>query len=170
MLFSLIAVGFILGVLYTTQIHSHTYNVIVDKYRRFRKLNKLVASKYKTNWEIFYHSIELIGRSSWTNLIQWLNGNVKKVDRNLYEITYAINGRLYKMLIKQIRGPVPIKMVLDKDGNDITDKVLPYIGPQHDFHSAELYPNFFSTEKLCFLSHDDSMIEFESDDVLTLQN
>jgi len=38
-------------------------------------------------------------------MIQYLTSNVNKIDKNIYEITYVINGKMYKMRVKTKRGP-----------------------------------------------------------------
>ena len=140
-----------------------------DKYRRFRKLNKLEATRYKTCCMIFWVSIQILGKVLWISFVQWINNSVRKVDRNLYEVSYVINGRLYKMLVKPIRGPAPILLVVNDEGEDITSHVLPYLGAQHDFHGHPFTPRFFEHRQISIETALGETLTFEETDVLRLE-
>ena len=80
--------GILLGVFYLLDGHTMVKNNIQDRYQRFRKLNKLVATRYKNICMIFYVSLQLICKALWINFLQWINNSVKQIDpNNLYEIS-----------------------------------------------------------------------------------
>ena len=66
------------------------------------------------------------------------------IDNSTYEITYVINSRIYKMIVKPVKGPRLILQVIDDSNNDVTDVVLQYIGPKYDWHGTALDPSFFN--------------------------
>ena len=80
-------------------------------------------------------------------MVNFTNEDVK-VGKNLYEVSYKLLGKKYKMLVKIKRGPCPINSIIDDDGNDITDKVLPYMGPKFDWHGQQPDPSFFDCETM----------------------
>jgi hypothetical protein len=121
---------------------------VKDKYRRFRKLNKLVATQYKPCCMIFWVSIQILCKSLWLSFMQWANNSVQKADRQRYEVSYIINGRLYKMIVKPVRGPAPILLAVDENQEDITSKLVPYLGPQRDFHGFKLTPQFLGYQEI----------------------
>ena len=52
-----------------------------------------------------------------------------------YDLEYFYLGRrfIYRCSIK--RGPPNVVCILNDAGDDITDKVAPYLGPNEDFHA-----------------------------------
>jgi hypothetical protein len=67
-----------------------------------------------------------------------------------YELTYVINGRLYKMIVTPIRGPTPFMKISNDSEEDVTDIVLPYMGPRYDWHYREFTPSFFGYKSITF--------------------
>lgn len=93
----------------------------------------------------------MLFKALYISFIQYLNNSVKKLDKNIYEVTYVINGRLYKLIIIPTRGPAPILQISDERGEDMTDKILPYMGPQYNWHGNKyLTPGFFNCRELNF--------------------
>lgn len=72
-----------------------------------------------------------------------------KVGKNLYEISYTLTGKKYKMLVRVKRGPCPIESIRDEADNDITELVLPYMGPSFDWYGERPpRPEVFGCKKL----------------------
>jgi len=59
------------------------------------------------------------------------SSNVTKLDKGLYEVYYKIKGRRYRMLVSPERGPPKITHITDNNGEDVTDTVLPFMGPNY---------------------------------------
>lgn len=83
-----------------------------------------------------------------------MNNTIKKIDKNTYELTYIINGNIYKMIVKPIRGPKPILQIIDDESNDITDDVLPYLGPNFNWHGHKFSLDFFNKKEITFQMFD----------------
>jgi hypothetical protein len=83
-------------------------------------------------------------------LQQYMNNTVKKIGKNTYELTYIINGNTYKMIVKPIRGPKPILQITDHESNDITDDILPYLGPNYNWHGEKFSLDFFNKKEITF--------------------
>ena len=65
-------------------------------------------------------------------------------------MSYVINGKLYKTVIVPTRGPLPVLNVIDENNNDISDIVLPYLGPNNDWNKYKFTPSFFKSNQLTF--------------------
>ena len=92
----------------------------------------------------------MLFQSFYQSLVQYLDNSVKKIGKNKYELKYIINGKLYKKIIIPERGPLPIICITNETDDDITEQILPYIGPNNDFHNEKFTPNFFGQKTLIF--------------------
>lgn len=149
-LLTLTLVGSVL--LYTFDGHTIVKEAVVTRYRKFRKVNKLVETQYKSIGMIIYVSICMIAKMYWMNFLQWSNRSVKKVDKNTITISYVFNGRLYTFVSSVKRGPKKIVAVVDHDNLDVTTDVLPFLGPNEDFHDINISPAFFKKESLTLIT------------------
>lgn len=136
------------------------FEIATHQYRRFRQLNHLVSSQYKNIGMIVWISFGLIFKSMYVTFIQKLNKNLKKIDKNTYELSYIINGQLYKLIVKQRKGPKNVIQVIDEEDNDLTENMLSYLGPHENFHgNKDITPFYFGKKKLVFfLSNGDEVI------------
>jgi len=122
-------------------------NEIEKKYKKYKRVNKLVSSKYKNPFMIHFISIKTIIQATYINFLQYINNSVLKVDKNTYEVSYVIEGKIYRMIVKPLKGPSPILQI--NDGiEDITDIVLPYLGPNYNWHYTKFSPEFFDKKSL----------------------
>ena len=111
--------------------------------RRFK--NKSVKI-FKIVWYTIYITRQLI----WIHILQYLNNTVKKVGKNSYEISYVINGKLYKLITSTKRGPSPVLQIVSKTDDDVTALILPYMGPLYDCHNMDITPAMLGHESLLF--------------------
>ena len=126
------------------------YNKILIKYEKWKKLNKLVSTKYNSALMCKLVSISMIIKSYYLVFTQYINNSVVKIDKNTYEVSYIINDKLYKMIIKPKRGPIPILSVINENNNNITDEILPYLGPYNNWLNIKYTPNSFNYNLLKF--------------------
>jgi hypothetical protein len=77
-----------------------------------------------------------------------------RIDKNSYCVTYTIGNRQYKMHTTPTTGPSTVMRVTNENGDDITDKVLPYYGPEQNWHGRKFLPSFFDCKALVFESFD----------------
>lgn len=123
---------------------------IKEKYTKFRDLNKLVATRYKSIGKIIYISLCMVGKMYWFYFLQWLNNSVEIIDSKNAVITYVLNDKVYKLPVKIKRGPSVFLLVLDENNTDVTDLITPYFGPEQNWHKKELSPSFWNKESLTF--------------------
>ena len=98
------------------------------------------------NWISFLMVLE----SLYLKLVTYLNNSIKKIDKNKYEVSYVINGKIYKMVTSPSRGPVPIVQIINENNIDVTEHILPYMGPNNDWHNRKYFPDFFNYKSLIF--------------------
>ena len=99
--------------------------------------------------------------------LQYLTNTVVKIDKNTYEITYIINGKIYKIVVKTERGPLNYYKILNDKQENIIEEIIQYYGP-HYKNQIKLTPAFFKTEQITLIKFDDSQIIFNSDDKIIL--
>ena len=121
------------------------------RYRRWLCLNNLVSTQHRTALSIFSHSLRLLCRVFYISLLQYLNSSVIRLGTNQYIITYVVNGKLYRLLVKPKRGPSPVIQVINEEQEDVTSEVLPYMGPCYNWHNNDMkFNSFFNSETLTF--------------------
>lgn len=135
--------GFTYATLYVMSDPSlrEKYNVSLKKWG---KLKKLVSSTETSVSKIYIRSFVLVCQMIYISILQYLNSTVRMIDNSTYEVTYVINSRMYKMIVKPVKGPRLILQVRDDSDCDITDVVLQYIGPKYDWHGTAVDPSFFN--------------------------
>lgn len=152
---------------FKSDCHRVVYRVIQDRYRRFKSLNKLISntpqSKNRSKTLVFIISTKMLAQALYLSLIQYMNNSVRKLDKNTYEVSYVINGRIYKMITRPTRGPTPILQVSNEQNEDVTYQVLPYMGPQYDWHNNKLAPEFFGYQTLTFELADGTEHTYDKD-------
>ena len=141
---------FVMWVFYTLDIPLIVKNELTIKYNKWVRLNSLVSTNQKTKLAIILVSLKLISQAIWINFLQYINKTVKKLAKNKYEITYVVEGKLYKLVVNVTRGPSPVLQVINESNEDITTKIMPYIGPDYNWHNSQFTPEFFNCNNLSF--------------------
>lgn len=104
----------------------------------------------------------------YVTILQKLNKSIVKIDKNKYEITYVINGKLYKMLVSPTRGPALVLQVSNELQNDITDEIIPFLGPNYNFHGQDFSPNYLNHQLLTFELFNGEEKTFEKKEIIKL--
>ena len=95
----------------------------------------LVGYKTSLKFKILVKTLCIICRMVLIKCLYYLDPRVRKLEKNKFEISYVIGSKLYKFQTKIKRGPATVLQVVDKDYNDITKLIKPYLGPNRDFHN-----------------------------------
>jgi hypothetical protein len=142
-------------------------NFINIKYDKWKSLNQMVATKHKSKAIIILVSIQLILQSFWLQFLQYINNTIVKIDNNRFELTYFLNGKTYKMIIKPDRGPCPISLILDENQQNITERILMYYGPNYNWNHHKFTPYFFNCKKLYIqFINEDKIVEYNEHDYI----
>ena len=163
MLFIFISLGSIIFIFRET---------ILDKYQKFNKLYSIVSLNNNNNKFItLYHTISIIYTSIKISILKYrmFNNNVKKIDKNLWEVVYNINGKKYKMIVIPNKGPSDIVKISDENGVDISNYISHYLGPNNDFHKTEiLTPEFFNVKSIIIEKNDGTIQRFSNKEILKI--
>ena len=78
-----------------------------------------------------------------------LNLQCIPISKHIYDIQYQMHFRVFKLRVNYKKGPSPYLHFYDeKTNNDVTELIMPYIGPNHDFHGISYTPKDFGITKL----------------------
>lgn len=121
---------------------------VIDRYHKFRALNRLVKTQYKNMFRIVWISLEMVFQSWYNSFLQYMNNSLVKVGNNAYELKYTIKGVSYKQILYPVNGPHPISVILDENSEDMTDEVVSYFGVGRDFHKHPMTPRHFGVKEL----------------------
>ena len=144
-------------------------NGIIKMFNDYSKVSSLVSTRHKGNVNITLNTLYLLCCIFYSNLLQYMNNSVIKLDDNLYEVKYCINGRLYKIIIDgPKKGPQKILQIVANDSDDVTRDLLPFLGPRNDFHGRCICPQFFGYEKLLFNYYDGTEKSFSAEERVEL--
>jgi hypothetical protein len=145
--------------------------IIYNKYKSFRNLNTMVSTTNNNNntATVLWVSSGMLFEAVYISFLQYMNNSVKKTKKNEFEVTYIIKGRVYKILIVPDRGPAPVLQISDENMEDMTDYILPYLGPNYNWHNIKFTPRFFNSETLTFEFSNGLEKTFEIDEVLVFK-
>lgn len=147
--------------MYKIQAHLIIYDAVTVRYKKWKKLNNLVALTEKNNRVVIWTSLKMLLHAMYISFLQYMNNTVRKIDRKIYEVTYVIDGKMYKMIVKPKRGPAPVLQVSNEEQLDVTSTIIPYMGPEYNWHHNKLSPQFFGYKSLTFELMDGSEQTYE---------
>ena len=127
------------------ETHIIIQNAITLKYNKWKTLNAMVSNKYESKLAITCASCISYSKQ-YITFLQYLNNTVKRVKKNTYLVTYVIDGKVYKMFVVPTRGPAPVLQISDDEGYDVTRVVLPFMGPNYNWHGIGIL------QKICYTS------------------
>lgn len=167
---------FVYGLLGTTLItgffyldgHNIVNNNVIVKWKKFRKINKLVATNYTGFFNIVWISLCMVAQALWISFIQYINSSVVQTKDGRYTVTYVIKGKTYKMVVKPVRGPHKVMLVYDGNQEDVSHLIFQYLGPEENFHGKIYTPGFFEIDELVFELSDGTEKIFSKDDDIVL--
>ena len=126
------------------------YKQISTTYGKLNSLSNLVSLSHKGKIKNILICIVMILKALYISFLQYINNTVTKIDKNMFEIKYMVNGKVYKMIVKTKKGPSKVLQISNDKYEDLTDIVLPYLGPEYNCHGKELTPKFFKSNELYF--------------------
>jgi len=143
-------------------------NVTQTSIIRWKKVNRLVSTNYKGFFTVLWVSVCMILKAIWISIIQYLNSTIIKLDGNKYLVTYIIKGQTYKMVITPLRGPKKVLMVSDENSEDVSNMIIPYLGPEENFHGEIYTPKFFEKQELIFEMSNGTEKIFQCDEKIVI--
>lgn len=155
-------------ILYYFDSYSIIKNTTIPYYKKYKKLNNMVRLQHSGNLKVLKMCFILFLKVLYISICQFLNKSIVVLDKNTYEISYVLNGKLYKMIVKPSLGPSKILLISDEHNNDITTEILPYLGPQYNFHGNDYSPNFFKENIMKFELSSGEQKTFIDNDIIKL--
>lgn len=144
-------------------------NTISKYYRRIKFLNSVIPMNYSDFCYFCWYAVVMFFKVMYVNFIQYMNNSVRIVGKNTYEISYIINGKLYKMIVNVQRGPSPVLQISDENLEDITDEILPYLGPSNNWHERKFCSIDFDKKSLTFELSNGEERTFEEEEIIDLK-
>ena len=152
-------------------------NTIHDKYKKYKILSSIIngkdntqntCEKVKLMGKVCFSGLKLAIAIFWIMFVQKINKSVV-THRNKHLIHhYAANGRLYKIAIKPRKGPHNVLLVTDENSEDVTEEVIPFVGPNNDWHGKSFTPTFWDKKSLTFEMHTGETKHFTQEEDITL--
>lgn len=153
MLYYLLFGTFFTSLMYSIDVHNIIKDKVVTQYNRYNTLLSLIGTKKISNRKkcvVICKGFVFIYRVIYASFLQYMNTNMKRMGYNTYELTYVIKGRVYKMIVTPPRGPPAVLQIINDEGDDVTDLILPYMGPYNDWYGTNIKPSYFGFETLTF--------------------
>jgi hypothetical protein len=144
-------------VLTTYFLNKHKDSIKIAR-KKWKRLINLIGTTEKNKIKIYMIGVKMTAHLAIDKVCEYFERtNTKKINNNLYEVSYKIESKRYKMLIEPSKGPAPVLQITNNLEDDVTDMVLSYMGPKYDWHSfyesnnTKFNPSdFFSYDWLSF--------------------
>lgn len=157
-----VAIGFLTGVLFGKYLRTFNFS---EKRQKWNDLTSLVKTRNYGRVKTFFITLQMVVKLYW---FQFIHNSLEYKDRHNIILSYVINGKLYKIVVGQKKGPVPVSSVIDEDGTDMTGTILPFYGPNQDWHKRVFTPCFWNRRKLVFTMNTGETKTFFTDDPIII--
>lgn len=155
-------------------------NYIYNIYNDYNDLYNMFKPTVKPNIFLYIHytCIKTIIKKYLYSLIKYFknqeDASLVKINNKLTMLTYTLHNKQFKILIVSKKNPYEIK-ITDETEKDITNIILPYLGPNLDLHNqSNITPRLLSDScsivkfnKLNFHINDE-VLSFNEYDVIDL--
>jgi hypothetical protein len=110
---------------------------------------------------------KIICKLYWMSFLHWANNTVEHVDHKTSIISYVLHGKHYRFVAKANKGPSNVLLIIDENDVDVTDLVLPFYGPNRDWHKRSFSPIFWKKNKLTFeMASGDQKTFYANDEIV----
>lgn len=99
------------------------------------------------------------------------NSNIIHINKKQYiDFKYNLYSQQYIYRLQINNDPIIFRNIqmLDENVNDITDRMLKYIGPNYDFHGLKYSPNDFGYDQIHLLENKKIVRSFNKNDIMEL--
>lgn len=94
--------------------------------------------------------------------------NVYEISPNVYEIKCIMKGKMHVLRLKVQNGPGQVLQITDKNMNDLTVKIEPYVNG-YDLETVYITPEDFGLENLYIEKFDGENETFQKNDQIILK-
>jgi hypothetical protein len=125
-------------VVYKTDAYHAVKDAVKTNYNRYKMLSVFSKRTGISKSSLVFTTMKLVFNMMCCTFIQKLNNRLVAVDTSgKFVLTYVVNGRMYRMLIKPPKGPCPVLQIINDVEEDVTDTVRPFMGPKYDWYGEK---------------------------------
>ena len=132
--------------IFSTVSSYYLYPYMKENCKRINTMKNIVytLTNHQNICSVLKSATVIICKLIWLTLLQKVNNNVIKLDKNKYLVQFCIKGKWYKQILHTKSGPSSIVQIIDHNENDVTDDVEPY------FNALVSYNNDIDVKYLKF--------------------
>ena len=146
--FALITIPILAGCRWVTQSDTRVGKYYRYKSRKWDELKTMVSGQYSSTYDIYRVSWQMILQATYQDILSFFDNRLEKKNKKLYELTYIVEGQIYKMPIKVRRGPSKISSAEDENGNCILLSLKQYCSPTGEIINLLVTPKYLGCEKV----------------------
>lgn len=146
--YALIAIPVLLGCRWITGSDTRIGKYYRYKNRKWNELKTMVSGQYSSTFDIYRVSWQMILQAIYQDMLSFFDNRLEKKGNKLYELTYMVEGQMYKMPIKVRRGPGKIFAAEDENGNCILLSLKQYCSPSGNIINSLVTPKYLGYEKV----------------------
>lgn len=139
------------------------YNL--GKYYKILK-NDVLQMKNENNFEVFKEIFKHLFIYIKNRLFP--KKRLEHFNKKYLKVPYEHCSKNYYYLFKSKNNSQFIKNIKDQNDNDVTDAILPYLGPHLDCHGACIYPKDFGYSSIKIETMYDQIFLFEEDQEISM--
>jgi len=131
--------------------------------------NYLLKKNDNNHLSVIHQFIQFIFNYIYIYISQNIFHNTIVIHKHIYDIEYSINCKIYRFRTSYKKGPSKYSQFIDDQGNDISEDLFKYVGPNDDFHNIDYTPNDFDCSSITIIYSDDTHKTFQNNDILSKQ-
>ena len=89
------------------------------------------------------------------------------INKHIYDIEYSINCKIYRFRTSYKKGPSKYSQFIDHTGQDISEYIFKYVGPNDDFHNINYTPTDFNCSSMIIIYYNGTQQIFNSNDIIS---
>ena len=123
-----------------------------------QNVQKQIERRWPLTYQYVYQRVRNLQWATWVyfSRCSWMCPvRLLEEDKRSLRLNYFYNNTVYSIrVLKKKRGPIPfvvISILSEKENvTDVTDCILPFMGPALNFHGMRYCPSDFGYQKLSF--------------------
>ena len=148
------------------------HEAIVNSYTKYERaihfLNKTNSLTFLNKIYIISSFVKFFFNIFYVSFIQYMYSNLKfNSINNTYELEYTIGNSNYVLIVNSKKKCDILQITNDED-IDITDEILPYIGPSLDWHGKMISPSYFNLNSITFELSNGKSITYNKNSFMTI--
>ena len=117
---------------------------------------------------IIYAFVKFIFTIFYSQFIQYMYSNLRYNKTNkTYELDYIIGSNNYTLVVDSKISASNIIQIINEE-EDVTDKIIPYMGPSCDWHGKIISPSYFNMTSITFELSNGKSITYDQHSFMTV--